>query len=101
MFPACVTESTNGGFYSRLIIRSDDLGHLVFGSSPELVRMRGQKPGDHLARARPLSPVALARYSIEVGYPFRCLGFCDKFLVGEGPEGAVVLRFKGIHDCVG
>ena len=116
IFPACVTEFTNGDVYSRLIIRSDDFGHLVFGSH-ERVRMLGQEPGDHATRAGPLSPAALARYPIEVNYPFSCLGFCDKFLVGINgtgtgtgtravtrmgfKTGTVVIRFKGIHDCVG
>ena len=110
MFPACVTESTDGDVYSRLIIRSGDLEYLIFGSSHERVRMRGQEPGDHLARADPLSPVAPAHYPIGGGLPFSCLGFCDKFLVGNTrmgtrnfgmDTGTVVLRFKGIHDCVG
>ena len=102
IFPTFATEFAQGGVHSRPIIRSDGLGHLVLGSSPKLVWMLGREPGGHVTRARPLSPVALVRYSIR-GYPFSCLGFCDRFLVGTAGAGAgtAVIRFKGIHDCVG
>ena len=94
-FPACVTEFTFGGTHPRLIIRFDDLGHLVLGSSPSLVWTLGEKPG-----AFPLSPGGPA--------PLSCLGLCDKFLVGITGMGAgteraspYLIRFKGVHDCVG
>ena len=94
-FPACVTEFTFGGTHPRLIIRFDDLGHLVLGSSPSLFWTLGEKLG-----AFPLSPGGPA--------PLSCLGLCDKFLVGITGMGAgteraspYLIRFKGVHDCVG
>ena len=108
IFPACVTEFSHGGVHSHPTIRSDGLGCLVLGSSPKLVWMLAGEPGDHVTRARLLPPIAPARYPTKVGYPFSCLGSCDKFLVGTagmvgaGTEtGTVVIRFKGIHDYAG
>lgn len=64
--------------------------------------MLDQEPGGRVARARPLDPNVLAGLPTPAEtFPssLACFGFSDRFILSGGfIPGAVVVRFKGIHD---